>query len=77
MRIAFNQLNLKSVHQLGKDDKFIGRMKECKIIFDEGRYLTRPMLVMGFLNCNHVNQKEQYDDLWALINPEIEENITF
>eukprot|EP00351_Strombidinopsis_sp_SopsisLIS2011_P004272 CAMPEP_0116871744 /NCGR_PEP_ID=MMETSP0463-20121206/2224_1 /TAXON_ID=181622 /ORGANISM="Strombidinopsis sp, Strain SopsisLIS2011" /LENGTH=39 /DNA_ID= /DNA_START= /DNA_END= /DNA_ORIENTATION= len=39
--------------------------------------MTRPLLVMGFLNCNHATAKEQYDDLWALINPEIQEKIPF
>lgn len=46
-------------------------LKEENFIFDKGTYDTYMLLMIGFLYCDYENQEQHVNDLWLLVNHEL------
>jgi hypothetical protein len=47
-----------------------------KSILNKGKYNTLKVLMVGFLFTKHANKQKAGDDLWTILNPEIEETVS-
>ena len=43
--------------------------------FEKGNYDTQKLLVLGLLMCGKCNEKDSQDNLWGVVNPQIEEEV--
>ncbi len=48
---------------------------DTKAFHRYGKYNVMNLLKLGFLNCKHTSQKDQENELWNIVNPELSEKI--